>query len=69
MKLRSTITGKVVNASGQVPTDDAKYKINDIALEYEIITQPISTKYQSMVLYYDRILRHRQIKLNKLDTT
>ena len=40
---------------------------------YEIITQPSLTKsirseYQSMVLLYDRILRHRQISVNKSDT-
>ena len=53
---------------------DAKYKIADISLEYEIVTQPtltkhISDEYQSMALLYDRVLRHRQIKVNKLDTT
>ena len=31
--------GKVINASGQVPTPDAMYKTNDIALEYKIVTQ------------------------------
>ena len=45
-----------------------------ISLEYEIVTQPtlakyISDEYQSMALLYDRVLRHRQIKVNKLDTT
>ena len=48
------------------------YKITDISLEYEIVTQPtlarhISDEYQSMVLLYDRILRHRQIIVNKKD--
>ena len=52
----------------------AKYKITDISLEYEIVTQPILTKYisdeyQNMALLYDRVLRQRQIKVNKLDTT
>ena len=47
---------------------DAKYKITDISLEYEIVIQPtlakyISDEYQSMALLYDRVLRHRQIKL------
>ena len=54
--------GKVINATGQSAISDAMYKITDIALEYEIITQPgiasrITTKYQSMVLFYDRVLR------------
>ena len=52
---------------------DAKYKITDISLEYEIATQPdlvksIRSEYQSMALLYDRILRHRKIIVNKSDT-
>ena len=52
---------------------DVKYKITDISLEYEIVTQPdlarsIRSIYQSMALLYDRILRHRQISVNKSDT-
>ena len=44
-----------------------------ISLEYEIVTQPnlprhISNECQSMVLLYDRILRHKQISVNKKDT-
>ena len=62
---------QVVNSS--VVSPDAKYKITDISLEYEIVTQPdlarsIRSEYQSMVLLYDRILRHRQISVNKKDT-
>ena len=43
-------------------------------LEYEIVTQPtlakrISDEYQTMALLYDRVLKHRQIKVNKSDTT
>ena len=43
---------------------DAKYKISDISLEYEIVTQSILAKsiadeYQSMALLYNRILTHR----------
>ena len=58
-------------SSPKVP--DAKYKITDISLEYEIVTQPdltrsIRSEYQSMALLYDRILRHRQISVNKSDT-
>ena len=46
--------------------------MTDISLEYEIVTQPdlgrsIRSENQSMVLYYDRILRHRQISVNKSD--
>ena len=53
---------------------DAKYEISNISLEYEIVTQPtlakhISDEYQSMALLYDRVLIHRQIKVNKSDTT
>ena len=56
-----------------VTSPDAKYKITDISLEYEIVTQPalakyISDEYQNMALLYDRVLRHRQIFVNKLDT-
>ena len=52
---------------------DAKYKITDISLEYEITTQPnlarsIRSKYQHMALLYARILRHRKIIVNKSDT-
>ena len=48
--------------SPKVP--DAKYKISDISLEYEIVTQPdlasrIIVEYQRMVLPYDRILSNR----------
>ena len=52
---------------------DAKDKITDISLEYEIVTQPdlarsIRSKYQHMALLYDRILRHRKIIFDKSDT-
>ena len=58
-------------SSPKVP--DAKYKITDISLEYEIATQPdlersIGSEYQHMALLYDRILRHRKIIVNKSDT-
>ena len=58
-------------SSPKVP--DAKYKIADISLEYEILTQPnlarsIRSEYQHMALLYDRILRHRKIIVNKSDT-
>ena len=62
---------KFAVSSPKVP--DAKYKITDIALEYEIVTQPdlarsIRSEYHSMALLYDRILRHRQLAVNKSDT-
>ena len=58
-------------SSPKVP--DAKYKITDISLEYEITTQPdlarsIRSEYQHMALLYDRVLRHRKIIVNKSDT-
>ena len=56
-----------------VAASDAMYKITDISLEYEIITQPdpmrsIRSEYQSMALLYDRILSHKKIIVNKSDT-
>ena len=58
-------------SSPKVP--DAKYKITDISLEYEITTQPdlarsIRSEFQHMALLYDRILRHRKTIVNKSDT-
>ena len=52
---------------------NATYKITDVSLKYEIVTQPdlarsIKAEYNEMVLYYDRILRHRKIIVNKSDT-
>ena len=57
-----------------VASPDAKYKITDISLEYETVTnstltRSIPTEYQNMALLYDRVLRHRQIRVNKSDTT
>ena len=59
-------------SSPKVP--DAKYKITDISLEYEIVTQPdtvrsIRSEYHHMALLYDRILRDRKIIANKSDMT
>ena len=55
-------------SSPKVP--DAKYKITDISLEYEIATQPdlprsIRSEYEHIALLYDRIRRHRKIIVNK----
>ena len=60
---------RVINSS----KTNATYKITNISLEYEIITQPdlarsIRSEYDGMALYYDRILRHRKIIVNKSDT-
>ena len=62
---------RVINSSVAAP--DAKNKITDISLEYEIFTQPdlardIRSEYQGMVLLYDRILRHKKILVSKKDT-
>ena len=45
----------------------------DIASGHEIVTQPdlaryVSDEYQNMASLYDRVLRHRQIPVNKSDT-
>ena len=55
------------------PKPDARYEITGVSLEYESVTQPdlmalIVTEYQSMALQYERILRNRQIPVNKSDT-
>ena len=52
---------------------DATYKITDISLEYDIVTQPklaryIRSEYNKMVLLYDRVIQHSQIPVNKPDT-
>ena len=52
---------QVINSSVAAP--DAKYKITDISLEYEMVAQPnlarsIKDEYQSMVLLNDRLFRH-----------
>ena len=57
-----------------VVSPDAKYKITDISLEYKIVTHPtpgrsIAAEYQSLLLLYDGVLRHRQIRVNESDTT
>ena len=64
-----------VTKSGVSPpkVPDAKYKITDISLEYEIATQPdlvrsIRSEYEYIALLYDRILRHRKIIVNKKNT-
>ena len=65
---------RVIKSAVSSPTvPDAKHKITDISLEYEIATKPdlsrsIRSEYQHMALLYDRIRRHRKIIVNKSDT-
>ena len=64
---------RVIKSTVSPKVPDAKYKITDISLEYEIATQPnlvrsIRSEYQHMALLYNRILRHRKIIVNKSDT-
>ena len=64
---------RVIKSAVSPKVPDTKYKITDISLEYEIVTQPdlvrsIRSEYQHMALLYDRILRHRQISVNKSGT-
>ena len=64
---------RVIKSAVSPKVPDAKYKITDISLEYEIATQPglarsIRSEYQHMALLYHRILRHRKIIVNKSDT-
>ena len=56
-----------------IKSADAEYKITDISLEYEIVTQPdlarsIPDEYGSMVLLYERVHQHSKIPVNKSDT-
>ena len=71
---RIIFTNPQKTAAGQKVNPDAKYKISNIFLEYGIVTQPILARYiasehQNMALLYDRVLRHRQIRVNRSDTT
>ena len=52
---------------------DATYKVTDISLKYDIVTQPelarsIRSEYDKMVLRYDRVIQHSQIPVDKSDT-
>ena len=73
-KLTSNDCNRVTKSGVSSPKfPDAKYKITDTSVEYEIATQPdlvrsIRSEYQHMALLYDRILRHRKIIVNKSDT-
>ena len=64
----------VIASPGSLAKPDAKCKIMDMSLGYEIVTQSDLTRcivmeYQSMALPYNRVLRDGQIPMNKLDTT
>ena len=62
---------RAVRATGDA---DALYDIENISLEYEIVTQPelarmIANQYNGrLVILYDRILRHRKISRDKSDS-
>ena len=70
MNFCSTIT---TESSIHQKKTDGTYKITDISLEYDIVTQPelarsIRSEYDKMVLLYDRVIQHSQIPVNKSDT-
>ena len=51
---------------------DASYEISDIFLEYEIVnhsnlTKHISEECQNVAFLYGRVLKHRQIRVDKSD--
>ena len=60
---------RVIQATG-----DASYTIDNISLEYDMVTQPeiarmIRNQYAShLAVLYERVLRHRKIVANKSDT-
>ena len=62
---------RVIRATGDA---DSSYDIENISLEYEIVTQPelarmIANQYNGrLAILYDRVLRHRKITRDKSDT-
>ena len=77
VRLRNRLSYKLLfNDYNQVINSlktDATYKITDISLEYDIVTQPelacsIRSEYDKMMLLFDRVIQHSQIPVNKLDT-
>ncbi|MEW8332697.1 MAG: hypothetical protein AB2692_17315 [Candidatus Thiodiazotropha sp.] len=62
---------RVVRAAGDT---DASYRIENISLEYDMVTQPelarrIRNQYEGrLAILYDRVLRHRKINKDKSDT-
>ena len=68
-ELKFNYYNRVINSS----KTDATYKITDVSLEYDIVTQPklarsIRSEYDKMVLLYDKVIQHSQIPVNKYDT-
>ena len=63
--------GRAIKA---VAEKKSSYKIENICLEYDIVTQPelprlIRNQYaRCLAIHYDRVLRHRKITANKRDT-
>ncbi|MES9897342.1 MAG: hypothetical protein ABW141_20905, partial [Candidatus Thiodiazotropha endolucinida] len=61
----------VIQAAGDT---DASYSIENISLEYDMVTQPelahmIYNQYKGrLAILYDRVLRHRKISKDKSDT-
>ena len=55
---------RVIVSPGSPVKPDTKYKIMDVSLKYEIVSQPdfarcITMEYQIMALLYNRVLRDR----------
>ena len=70
-KIMTNYYNRVINSA--VASSDATYKITDISLKYEIVTQPdltrhISDEYQNMILLYEKVIRQKQIIVSKKDT-
>ena len=60
---------RVINSS----KTNVTYKITDISLEYDIVTQSelarsIKAEYDKTMLLYDRVIQHSQIPVNESDT-
>ena len=62
---------RAIQATGDA---DASYDIENISLEYDIVTQPelarmIANQYNGrLAILYDRVVRHRKINRDKSDT-
>ena len=59
--------------NGQDQTPDASYTISGISLEYDIVNSPtlakeIRMEYLNLAVLFNRILRHKQISLDKKDS-
>ena len=71
--LRNRLSYELLFQVNNSSKTDATYKITDISLEYDIVTQPelarsIRSEYNKMVLLHDRVIQHNQIPVNKSDT-